>query len=329
MASLITNETKAAIIEAVQSGRSRRQVAADYGVAVTTVCRYARQGQGSPSTPGSASDIAPGSVQAKLAGKMKRVVVISDLHCGHLAGLTPPQYRSRELKWERREAEAWEVYCQLMRGLQPIECLIVNGDLVDGQGERSGGRELLTTDMNKQVDMAAACIMVAKAGKVVITRGTPYHTGKHNNWEDMVADKVGAYKIGNHEWVDVNAVIFDCKHKVPSSTVKHGRGTPVAKEKGWNDEWVRHHDHPDAHVLIRSHVHYFAGVEGVNWWGCTTPALQGYGSAYGEQQCSGTIDWGMVSFDVKASGPIHDRFYNSKYKHIITLASQKIEVVKV
>ena len=52
-----------------------------------------------------------------------------------------------------------------------------------------------------------------------MTYGTPYHFGIGEDWEYIVAEKVGAFKIGSQEWPEVNGVIFDFKHKVENTTV--------------------------------------------------------------------------------------------------------------
>jgi len=239
----------------------------------------------------------------------KRVLIISDLHCGHIAGLTPPSYlhrpaksASKKFKEEHRlRREAFDWYYRKIKSLMPINTLIVNGDLIDGRGERSGGVELIATDRFQQCDMAKELINIVNATKTIITYGTPYHTGQLEDFEDEIAKDVGA-QITGHAWVDINGIKFDCKHKVGSSGVPHGRHTSVAKEKLWNTLWSEHDGAPKSDIFIRSHVHYHNYCGGKNWLAMTTPALQGPGSKYGIRQCSGTIDFGFLHFDVKPSG---------------------------
>ena len=98
----------------------------------------------------------------------KRVVVISDLHCGHVVGLTHPDFNpsyprgSERFKLAVRRRELYKFYTDRMEKLQPIDILIVNGDAIDGKGPRSGSTELLTTDRDEQVEMAAVAIREAK-----------------------------------------------------------------------------------------------------------------------------------------------------------------------
>lgn len=244
-------------------------------------------------------------------GKGKRVVIVSDLHCGHVVGLTPNSWQlehkeevdanwSKWNKWVNIQEELWGNYVAIMEQLQPIDVLIVNGDCIDGKGSRSGGTELITADRNGQVEMAKECIREARARKIFMTFGTAYHTGMEEDWETLVAQAVDAVKIGSHEWIDVNGLVFDCKHHVGASSVPHGRHTAIAKEKLWNMIWAEHEEQPKSDIIVRSHVHYFGYAGGDNWLGITTPALQGMGSKFGSRRCSGHVNWGVISFDVKS-----------------------------
>lgn len=237
---------------------------------------------------------------------MKRVVVLSDLHSGHRSGLTPSQWQFKDTnepsraKFGEFQREVWSFYTDEIDSLKPIDTLVVNGDAVDGKGDKSGGTELITLDRLEQASIAAECILRAEAKKVVIIYGTPYHVGSSEDFEMAVAEKVDAVKVGGHEWIDINGVIFDFKHFVSSSTIPHGRYTSIARDALWNTLWASDGLQPKSDILIRSHVHYhrWAGEPGRLFM--TTPALQGYGSKFGVRMCSGKIDIGFVSFDIES-----------------------------
>lgn len=245
-----------------------------------------------------------------MSRRKKRVLVVSDFHCGHQVGLTPPSWHDKpsdtaepaRKKLANFRQNIYSMYHEMVRSLKPIDILIVNADCIDGRGEKSGQTELLTSNRDKQCDMASELIKFVGAKKIVMTYGTPYHTGTLEDFEDKIAKEVGAEKIGGHEWVEVNGLVFDIKHKVGSSSVPHGRMTPIAKEHLWNLLWAEREESPKSNIIIRSHVHYHNYCGGDNWLALTTPALQGPGSKYGTRQCSGTVDFGLVHFDVNPSG---------------------------
>jgi len=241
---------------------------------------------------------------------MKRVVVISDLHCGHIVGLTPPDWDSKAEEagaeylakaWKQRR-HIWDFYAKTIKALQPIHTLIVNGDAIDGSGEKVAGRELKVPDKNEQVRMAADCIQFAKAKNVLMTYGTGYHTGKDVDFEKVIAEKVDAKRVESVGHARVNDVTFHYRHFITSSQVPHTRATAIARDRLWNVLWDARGEYPLADVILRSHVHYFTFTGDGTWLGIVTPGLQGYGSIFGARNMSGLVDIGLLSFDIPDKG---------------------------
>lgn len=260
----------------------------------------------------------------------KRVVVISDLHAGHRVGLTPPKWwtAAKGDKYYRIQIELWEEYVKITNRLKPIDVLMVNGDCIDGRGKRSGGTELISINRQEQVDIAAFAINHCRAEKVVMTRGTPYHVGDKKEWEDILAEKVSCKKIGDHEFYNINGVIFDVKHHIGSSSIPHGQFTPISRDRLWNLIWAEYQMQPKADILIRSHVHYYDRCGSVDWDAFITPALQGMGSKFGAKICSGLIHWGLIWFDVYNE----PKEFGKKWemgKHIVGIQSQKATVTEL
>jgi len=258
----------------------------------------------------------------------KRVVIVSDFHSGHVVGLTPPdwhQHFTRDHQWNKfatLQRQLWKFYSSTIKSLGKIDLLIVNGDCIDGRGEKSGSTELITVERTNQVEMAVLCIQEANADKVVMTYGTPYHTGQQEDWEKHIAQDVKADKIGAHEWISVNGTIFDCKHHISSSSVPYGRHTAAARERLWNVLWNEHEEQPKANVIIRSHVHYFDYCGEAQWLAMTTPALQGMGSKFGARKCTGHVDFGLIHFDVEQDGSY------TWMPHLARVPGQKAQVLQ-
>jgi hypothetical protein len=236
---------------------------------------------------------------------MKRVLVVSDFHCGHEVGLTPPAWNTESETDHsgKYRGYIWKAYEEAVRALHPIDLVVANGDLIDGRGERSGSLELITVDRRIQAKMAAECIKVAGAPRAILTRGTDYHVGKEESWEDTVADFVRAdgaqVEIGDIRNVTVNGLSFNFRHHIGGSQTPVGRATPLAREAAWNALWHARQGFGLSDVIVRSHVHYHTFAGGPGWLAMTTPGLQGYGTRYGERRMSGIIDLGFVYFDVE------------------------------
>ena len=231
-----------------------------------------------------------------------RVLIISDTHCGHVTGLTPPEYQQVKKEFSQFQKDGWLWYYNMLNRLKPIDVLICNGDLIDGRQERSGGSELITGNRVEQCDMAIECIRNVGAKKTYIVRGTPYHTGKLEDWEDIIAKNTNACDIGNRLKININGCIIDTRHKVGRSTIPHGRFTQMAKAAMWDDLQTIGKSDYRSNIIIRSHVHYHVfGGHSNNRIFMTTPALQGR-TNYGDKECEGSIDYGFVKIDIDNNG---------------------------
>jgi hypothetical protein len=270
----------------------------------------------------------------------KRVVILSDSHCGSRTGLTPPKWQSlydinkdqseeafmtQHFKFVRLQKDLWNFYKKTIDSLKPIDVLIFNGDAIEGKGEKSGGTELIASDCITQANIAIDCIKIAEAKKIYMTFGTDYHvTGKGEDFESLVADKVHAEKIGAHDCIEINKVRFDIKHHVGTSQSPTGRYSAITRDRLWNLIWNDNNgDQPRADVFIRSHCHYFVHCGDVRWLGIITPSLQAPGTKFGTRRCSGRVDFGLISFDINEKG---------KYtwqSHIADLPSLKAQVIVV
>lgn len=257
----------------------------------------------------------------------KRILAASDLHAGHLVGLTPPGWWSPDnTEIGKIQRELWIWWETSLQSFGPFDAALWLGDLIDGSGRRSGGTECITTDRLEQCQIAASCIKavpMCEGGKHVTVKGTPYHVGDEEDFEDVVASLVGNMTIGGHEWAEVNGVVFDLKHKTGGSQVPHGRHTAIARERLWNVLWSERDYAPRADIILRGHVHYHNFCGGSDWLAMTMPALQGPGSKYGVRQCSGTIDVGFITFDIDEEGSY------AWTPHLLRLQAGKPEAVKL
>jgi len=257
--------------------------------------------------------------------KRPRILFPADPHCGSNVGLTPPAYQykyysnptteehKKRNKWAILQKEAWEWYINTLNALKPIDKAFVMGDLNDGDGSRSGGTELITTDRKVQICMAIECLEPIEAGGWVFVYGTPYHTGTKEDWETDVAHYFKS-KIGSHEWEKVNGCVFDLKHH---QSATRNPATSLYNEIIDNREWAILGEQPKADVLVRAHTHRFAELELEDCTAFSTPALQTYGTKFGSRRCSRKVQFGLVAVDVWPDGVIQ------KHVHIGKLQAHK------
>jgi hypothetical protein len=186
--------------------------------------------------------------------------------------------------------------------MKPFDYLVANGDLIDGKQSKQGGLDLLTTDRVIQAKMAADVINFVGAYKKLIIRGTKYHVGKEENFEDMIASLCNC-EIYDSRYVEIAGKVFDLKHKIGRSGTPYGRLTPLSKQITWNRLKTEKDVNVSADVIVRSHVHYHVCIEESGKLAMTLPALQGR-TAYGSQECDGEIDYGLIVLDLEPDGRI-------------------------
>ena len=267
---------------------------------------------------------------------MKRILVLSDFHSGHRVGLTHPsddispvkKSSTKREKWRSVRGALWGHFTGILGSIGKIDLCFNLGDATDGKGKRSGGTELLTSDMQEQVDMAVRCmdqvrLYAAKDYQCFGVYGTPYHTAADgDDWDDIFAERAGFDHFGAHEWVEVEGVTFDLKHHIGGSSVPHGKGTQPMKEYLWNQLWAERKLQPKANVILRGHAHNFVMTGGKGWRSIVCPALQGMGSKFGGRRCSGLVDWGLLVIEV-------DNGQMQIHEHIIDITEQRAKVIKV
>jgi hypothetical protein len=107
----------------------------------------------------------------------KRVLVCSDLHCGHRTGLTHPNWHrpNSEDKLDWIQSELWWRWKKEIEKLKPIDIAFWNGDLIEGRNKPS--EELMTGDRNEQVIYAAHAMAETEAEVHVVSTGTTFHVG--------------------------------------------------------------------------------------------------------------------------------------------------------
>ena len=118
---------------------------------------------------------------------MKKGIIISDAHAGHFAGLASKESLEKiDCHQTHQQALIYNWFIKNVNSLGKLDFVIHNADCIDGKGEKSGGRELHTTDRKKQCDIYLDSIKFIKTKKHYLLRGTNYHVemkshGKNNS----------------------------------------------------------------------------------------------------------------------------------------------------
>jgi hypothetical protein len=235
---------------------------------------------------------------------MTRILTVSDLHCGNIAGLTPPRfnpqsevdykmydYRKRLYEWVQKEIDA----------IRPIDICVCDGDAIDGKGTKTGGIEQITTDRTRQIDMAVDFLKWVDADEYHFTFGTGYHVGNEEDFENRMIAEFPGSTIEDICVLNVNGLILKWRHHIGSSSTWTGRTSPLLNQQIWDTIWSVDNEYERSDVQTFGHTHYFQAVTNKLGTAFTVPALQGLGgSSFGGRRLGGTIDFGFMQFDVNS-----------------------------
>ncbi len=223
---------------------------------------------------------------------MKTIVIISDLHCGSVFGLTPPSHFSSHHK--KLQTESWQAYKKIVNKWRSPDVLVANGDLIEGTQSKQGGAELITPDRNVQSEMAVDCLREWGAKQIFLTYGTRYHVGEQaEDFEYTIANVLKA-KIEGRLFMQVEGLTFDIRHKVGMSIVPYGRATILLRDLAWDLIREAAGTGPKVDVVVRSHVHYHIWIEQPGKIAFTTPGLQLSRGRFGSRECVGETHWGAI-----------------------------------
>jgi 3',5'-cyclic AMP phosphodiesterase CpdA len=230
-----------------------------------------------------------------------RILAISDTHCGHVTGLTPPAWWTQRLL--NQQAPPWEWFTKAIEGFNP-DIVIWTGDLIDGKGAKSGGSELLVPTCLGQAEMATELVKIIGAKSNIFCHGTGYHTSEGGeDYETVIAREVGG-EIYDSPLLDVGGVIINARHHIGGTSVAYG-ATPLSKEKLADTLWADAEGRDKANIILRGHVHrhnFLGGVDddGHQWVAMTLPALQLWTKFGGRRVTGQPITYGVTFIEVKS-----------------------------
>jgi hypothetical protein len=235
-----------------------------------------------------------------------RGIILSDLHCGHIVGLTHPDWhwqstntKTRVGKVGRLQREIWETYASQIEKEYDFAFLL--GDLVDGSGAKAEYTEHVAVERSDQVEMSLAALSVVSTRAWYAVRGTTYHVG-NDEWENDIAKQLpGHVEIGDQLFPEAHGIIFDLRHHTGKTSVPHGTTGGPKKAHIHNILWAEKGMQPKAHITIRGHIHEYCMIDDSLWTGVTCPALQALGCKYGRRLDS-QVDFGFLEIEITSGG---------------------------
>jgi hypothetical protein len=199
---------------------------------------------------------------------IRKLVVLSDLHCGSTVGLLPPGFVTLEGNEVRQNLiqrwlwACWTDAAQWARdfvGSDPW-ALVLNGDAVEGV--HHGGKDIVSTDAADHVAAAEQCLALFKPTASYLVEGTECHVGSR---EHSLGKSLGARPrtLDNgklsYVWpellLDVNGVLCSINHHISPSSRVYLEGSGLSIAMGNEQLECVRAGHPVPRVICRAHRH--------------------------------------------------------------------------
>jgi hypothetical protein len=229
-----------------------------------------------------------------------KILCLSDLHCGSLLGLTPPEYQSVDTRCIT--GAMWDWYVDALDFIGKVDVCVLNGDAVDGEGKKET-IGLITTDTQRQAEIALDCLSNVRTDKFYLVYGTPFHVTGSYNYEEPIASALNC-PIRDTILLEVKGKKFNFRHVAGRSDVPYGQGTQLFKEAVRDLLQASIEKYEAADYIVRGHVHYYCRVENAKTCAISLPCFQVPDGVFGRRMRALYYDIGMVLFDVMDDGEV-------------------------
>lgn len=217
---------------------------------------------------------------------MKKILLLSDLHVGSKYGLWPPGFKAINPRNDEREEipqnaankAIWMHWLKMlaeMRNERP-DCIILNGDLIEGPQRREGGRGLMTPDLPVQL---AACLKVLRTLPrgipLYFTAGTDYHQIEGMNADLWIAEQMGG-EYGDELIIEECGIRIFARHSIGiSQSTWQYQTTAPAREQMLLYINQASEKYGRIDVAVFSHRHQFVAAQFRSGLAVVTPCWQG------------------------------------------------------
>jgi hypothetical protein len=251
---------------------------------------------------------------------MKQILFISDMHCGSNVGMLPPNYHNEERDLYLTQSKAqellydqWNAMCVT---IGHVDCVVCNGDIVEGLNKNGGGKDILVADVMVQCDIARILLRMIDTDKFIFVQGSKYHVGDNPSADEIICTMMKGEWYGYFGDIMFDNVRFNVQHWGPYSKKNDGGFNSLISDV---DQLRLDGDENDIYVKSHTHNFKYAGVS--NYLVLTTPCwktLDGFCSIKNQKR----PDNGYVLFKVEGSNWTYDysifkvpKYFFSKFKN--------------
>ncbi len=239
-----------------------------------------------------------------------KTVIINDLHAGS-------KFAVKSFDQNPIQEKLYNFWSELARKWANPDLLILNGDIIDGIGYRSNLDEQWTGDLMEQARDAIKLIRMYKAKRIIIVRGTPYHTQTEGvDIEEYIGEQLGAEVEGGRYSTEIKLVniapkgapprVVHVAHHLAGSRYFMYRGTALSRDMAQlmlnEGHFIDRDVHEKITGVVRAHNHYFWYSESASRFMLSAPAWQVMTPFMAKIGPTSAPDIGAVRFEVDSDG---------------------------
>jgi len=230
------------------------------------------------------------------ANGTRNVLVIGDLHVGSMYGLLPPDFIScdgAEKVQNDGQKYLWECWEDLKRKAArfSIDCVVVNGDVIEGKQPKQKASELTLVAPNDQ-EAAAVFLLrdlrnwleknMRRKVPFYFIQGTEYHDGRGAEELESIAARIEGANIestfvGRHCKevldLDMDGVALNFAHHVGGGS-GFSRSGSIDTEAVWAQLAGSKGQAKPPDLIVRSHLHFYMHIEHTNRHAFVCPCWQ-------------------------------------------------------
>jgi hypothetical protein len=190
--------------------------------------------------------------------------------------------RNEEHKQNAGQRYLWQCWKHFAGIVKNADLVAINADIIDGKQYKSKGTGIITSDMSEQAEIAEECLEtffdICKPKKIIRTSGSNYHEGFDGALKHLDEHfEIPKCRVGTHgQPFDIeleDGIILNIKH-TPEGSAALYLATVQDRETIWATIAETRQGLPEAHILVRSHLHTSSRFEGCGKRHILTPAWQ-------------------------------------------------------
>ena len=267
---------------------------------------------------------------------IKKVVVVSDLHCGSAVGLMPPSMLDTEdtVGLSQNKVQKWLWQCwedfnnrwlpQVLAGDE--YAVVINGDLIDGVHH---GTTQVVPDVVVQAKIARHILtpLAFSAAATYVVRGTECHTRQTETiigeWIEAKRDPVSRSFAWDHLTLNVNDCPVSFSHHITTAAKPWSESAALANHLVSEQFKAQNRGWKTPKVVVRSHRHVYGVFENGSGMIAVTPSWQAmtrYAKAV-TADCVSTIGGIVLDFNgLPGELPlVHRKLYTPKQSKAVQL----------